>query len=260
MLKLFTLSVLAALPATAAEPVLDFDCGLAAERAIGATLAERAALAVGAPAPLALPLPDKGGIPEVPPPWPAYPGGGQPGGQGQPVDPNVGPPFSQDKPFAAAVYLHAGTVNQEMFTGTGRDVTIKLAGTLFTSFVNGALESDMVLQFPRQMHAAKVRAGLVELEKSVIEGVGQIMQEQLKRMMPMANTPQAQKEKMLRIIAEDERLLSRWREEAREEAEGNSNWRLVAENTVSFRHGPAYHQLNKALLGREYMQGIFRHK
>lgn len=250
----------AALPAAGLEPQPGFDGAAAAAPAAAATLAGRLALSAGAPAPLAPRLPDKGGIPPVPPPYPAYPGGGQPGQPGQPANPNDLPPFGINTPFIAAVNINDGIGGNEAFSGTGGQVSFRFSKLILNNLFQGVLEYNVELDFPAGLNRAKVLAAIVELEKNVADGTVKMVQEQLKTLMPMGNASPAEKAKMLRIIAEDERVLAVWREDAREEALAYSNWRMTAPNKFVFRPGAALQQLNRSFLGREYLQGIFRSK
>lgn len=257
---LFAAAFLAAtLQAAAAGPALDFDGLGQAERVTGATLAERAALSACVEIPLAKPLPDKGYIPPVPNPTPAYPGGGQPGQPSQPVDPNSLPPFSYTTPFAAAVNIMDGTGGDAAFSGTGAQVSLRLSRVFAKSLVESRLDRYVELNFPPMMDKPKVLLAIAELEKDVINTTSEMVQAQLKNMLLMPNISQAQKDKMLRIIAEDERQLSTWREDAREEALGGANVRPTSTpNKFILVPGEAFQQLNRSFLGREYMKGIFR--
>jgi hypothetical protein len=163
-------------------------------------------------------------------------------------------PFYLDKPFIGAVCVNTGSYGAKCFNETGRQSTLRLSKKILDKAVHNEITERLTVKFPYAMSKVKIIEALVKLELETVKEVNNQLSDDLKNLMPMPWATQAEKERNLRIIQTDQKVIKLWSDAARAEAMNNSNWQTSDSLTYSFQGGPAYQQLGQTLIGKEFFK------
>ncbi|HUT86430.1 MAG TPA: hypothetical protein VMW66_06325 [Elusimicrobiales bacterium] len=155
-----------------------------------------------------------------------------------------------------AVCISAGEptsacINQEL-----NKASSKLGKMLIKSLIYGYVDRTFLLIIPSLYPTYKISKFLYDTEISSIKIVQDTITEDLKKLRAFKWPTEADRQRALRMIYEDEKTLKRWNMEARIEARKGANWRKDwngnGNSKHSFHPGPAYQQL-KTLESRGWL-------
>lgn len=207
----------------------------------------------------AIPVQKYGGIPTVPGAecvnMPGAPCGGSSNGHGGTVGvPDFNAPYDIEGTFGALVCINRiDTTTECLYRSTQENIQL-LQENIIKKYIKGIIKERLTYHFPNIMEIAKIQDLLKKVAIDTVESTQKQLNADLQKMVPMGWESPEERAKKLAMIAADEKAIREWKKAALIAAYDGSSWEEIYAKVYQFKGGPAYEQLGKMLLGKEYFR------
>jgi len=168
-------------------------------------------------------------------------------------------PFPLYDYWPGAVCTGPDVLNEKCYYEKGEKTIKKLKEEIIKKIVSDTAEEVtkelLKILFHPSLEEQKLYEALIKLNIKTLEAVDEQLKSDLKNIRPYFWESKERKEYKLMVIKHDEAVLNTWIEQAKKEAMSHYNW--VYDNqdgTYNFTLSPAYIQLQKALIGKEFFR------
>lgn len=162
-------------------------------------------------------------------------------------------PDWSERPFVAATCFAKADLRLDCFDKTPDQAAKSFAAGIVGEYVQGKAIQALIFIFPVSVNRLAALKALTAVEREGLKTAEQMLEADIQKQLasPMSGT---EKERNMRIIAENERTINRWKGEATKESISGRNWTEVQAQMFRFNGGPAYQQLARTLLNKDWFK------